>query len=467
MSGKLNYCLIILLLNMITFKESKMIVIPFKTVKDTDTNYIKSLLQYQLYTEVEIGEPKQKINLAISTDTSFFNIESYLLNETFYSANKSKSYKNNSYLYKVFEYERLKLAEILNETFYFKDSMNSNYSIYQDIKFNYIVQLSTGSSGKDNGYIDNNSNLISGVIGLQITREYNENNHIIFIKSLKEINAIDKIIWHINYLTDNEGYLIFGEYPHQYNSSYKENNLKKINCITFNNDFYWYFIFTDIKIGQNKIKISRTADYAPQKGVIIGTSEYGTMVKEYFCNKDNCTYNEIEFKKQKYFYYECDKNTNIDDFEPIVFIHQELEYNFTLDKNDLFVDFNNKKYFLVVFKNEYYQERWILGKPFVKKYQFVFDYDSRIILFYKNKNGGDINENQKNGNKVLVYKLIVLLGIVVLSLGIYIGRQFFGKKKKKKANELEDSINDEENQNSININNNEDNPNSDYKKLGI
>ena len=238
MSGNLNYCLIIIFLNMITFKESKMITIPFKTVKDTDTNYIKSLLQYQLYTEMEIGDPKQKVILAISTDTSFFNIESYLLNETFYSPNKSTSYRNNSYLYKVFEGERIKIAEILNDTFYFKDSMNSNYSIFQNITFNYIIQLSTGSSGKDNGYIDNNSNLISGVIGLQITREYNEVNHIIFIKSLKRINAIDKIIWHINYINDNEGYLIFGEYPHQYNNSYTENNLKKIHCITFSNDYY-------------------------------------------------------------------------------------------------------------------------------------------------------------------------------------------------------------------------------------
>ena len=467
MSGKFNYCIIIILLNLITFKESKMVVIPFKTVKDTDANYIKSLLQYQLYTEIEIGDPKQKVNLAISTDTSFFNIESFLLNETFYSPNKSKTYRNNTYLYKRFDGERIQLAEILNETFYFKDSMNSNYKIYQDVIFNYIIQLSTGSTGADNGYIDNNSNLISGVIGLQITREYNERNHIVFVKSLKTINAIDKIIWHINYINDDEGYLIFGEYPHQYDNSYIQNNLKKINCITFNNDFYWYFIFTDIRIGKNKIKSSRTADYAPQIGVIVGTSEYETMVKEYFSYKDNCTYNEIEFKKLKYYYYECDNNTNIDDFEPIVFINNEQEYNFTLDKNDLFKDYNNKIYFLVIFRNKYYEEKWVLGKPFVKKYKFVFDYDAKIMLFYDNKNGANTNENQNNIIQILLYIFLIILGFLVLSLGIYIGRKFLGKKKKKKANELEDSINEEENQNSINANNNEADPDSDYNKMGI
>ena len=211
----------------------------------------------------------------------------------------------------------------------------------------------------------------------------------------------------------------------------------------------------------------RMADYAPQIGVIVGTSEYGNTVKEFFGNKDKCSYNEIEFNKQKYFYYECDNDTNIDDFEPIVFIHQELEYNFTLDKNDLFIDFNNKKYFLVVFKNAYYEERWILGKPFVKKYQFVFDYDAKIMLFYDNKNDESMNKDQKYDNQVFLYILLIILGILVLTLGIYIGKKFFGKKKKKKANELEDSINDVGNQNSININNNEDSPNSDYNKMGI
>ena len=46
-------------------------------------------------------------------------------------------------------------------------------------------------------------------------------------------------------------------------------------------------------------------------------------------------------------------------------------------------------------------------------------------------------------------------------------KNFLEKRKKKKANELEDSINDVGNQNSINTNNNEDSPNSDYNKMGI
>ena len=463
--AKNYFFLFFIIINIFSKKNSKKIVIPFKTVHNTNENYIKSLLQYQLYTEMEIGTTKQKVNIAISTDTSLFNIESFLLNETFYSHNKSNSYKNNSYMFLYLEYQRIKYGDILNETFYFQDSLNSNKKPFQNITFNYITELSKGYSGQDNGYIDNNINLISGVIGLQITRKYNERDNIFLIKSLKNTNAIDKIIWNINYKNDNEGYLIFGEYPHQYNNSFKESNIKKINCITISYDFYWYFIFTDIRIGQNKIKLSRTADYAPQIGVVIGTNEYGTLISSFFNNStrvNKCVLKEIDFKKEIYKYYECDNDTYINDFETLVFIHQELSYNFTLDKNDLFVNYNNKKYFLIVFKKKIsYEEKWVLGKPFIRKYNFVFDHDNKIILFYDNKVKEKENENLY---QILKYIFIIILGILVLILGIFIGKKLFGKKKKKKANELEDSINDDQNINSINTNNTE---NSDYNKMGF
>ncbi len=444
----------------ILFIKSKKIVIPFKTVNTGDLNYIRSLLQYQIYTELQIGTTKQTAYVAISTETYYFAIESYLINETFYSDRKSTSYKNNTAMYYYNSFGRMKKGYIINDTFYLKDSIdiNNDNKEYNNIMFNYITELSRGSSGLDNGYIDDHKNLISGVIGLQITNKYVDREEIIFIKSLKNIDAIDKIIWNINYINDNEGYLILGEYPHQYNDDYKEDQMKKINCITFEYNFYWYFIFTDIKIGNNKLTL-RTGDYSPQIGVIIGTNEYFDLISKYFQTGDKinkCTLNEIIFKQSKYSYYECEKNVNVDDFEPIIFIHRELFYNFTLDKNDLFADFNNKKYFLVVFKRVGSDNRWILGKPFVKKYNFAFDHDNKLILFYEKK------KQIKKENKIWLYILLVILGICVLGLGIFIGRLLFGKKKKKKANEMDDC------QESINnVNNGEYESNSDYNKMGI
>jgi hypothetical protein len=57
----------------------------------------------------------------------------------------------------------MKKGYILNDTFYFKDSINKkdNSKKFENIMFNYITELSPGYSGQDNGYIDNSINLIS------------------------------------------------------------------------------------------------------------------------------------------------------------------------------------------------------------------------------------------------------------------------------------------------------------------
>ena len=331
------FFLYIFLFNILSYK-SKKIVIPFKTIKNTNTNYIQSLLQFQIYTKLDIGTPKQTAYVAITTDTYIFAIESFVINKTFYSSEKSTSYHNNTYISYYDNFQGMKKGDILNETFYFQDSINNNNNnkIYNNIMFNYITELNIGCSAQDNGYIDNNINLISGIIGLQITRFYLEREEIIFMKSLKNINAIDKLTWSINYENDNEGYLIFGEYLHQYNINYNSDDYKKISCITVNNEFYWYFLFTDIKIGDTKIKEYRTAQYAPQLGLIVGTNEFWEIISNYFENFtkiNKCILNTINYKNEEYSYYECDKNIDIDNFEPITFIIRDSDISiFILDK---------------------------------------------------------------------------------------------------------------------------------------
>ena len=463
----------IILLNIFSYYTKK-IIIPFKTTKNTNSNYIMSLLQNQIYTQLEIGSTKQNIYLSISTETDIFAIESYLINETFYSAKKSTSYTNNTYLYYYENYARMKRGDVLNETFYFQNTLkeNDNKNNYSNIMFYYITELSKGYSGNDNGYIDDNITLISGILGLQITRKYFNYDEIIFIKSLKNIDAIDNLVWSISYENDEEGYLIFGEYPHQYESNLTENDYININCITLDYEYYWYFTFTDIKIGSNKMKSFRTCEYAPQLGLIISTIEYYEIIDKYFqgfISLNKCKKKEILYKTIEYYYYECDKNINTTNFEPILFIHRDSNINFTLDKNDLFVEYNDILYFLVIVpKKTSYNQRWVLGKPFVKKYKFAFNHDSKNMLYYEGRTRNNDKSNDR-GNKfknILFYVLICVLGIFVVILGIFIGKLLFGKKKKKKANELEDNIN-EDNNNSINENNKEIISDNDYNKMGI
>ena len=300
-----------LILNIVPYLFTKKIKIPFKTSHNTNIDYIKSLLYDHIYTQLMVGTTKQIVNVGISTEEYLFAIESSIINENNYNINKSTSYRDNRGMFIYMDkYQRYFRGDILNETFYMYNSPNykeDDISEYNDLMFAHIIELKKGFNPMDNGFIDNNKNLISGKIGLKITNEYNANDHISLIKDFKSLNLIDKLVWTLIYTTDEEGYLTFGEYPYQYNNSYNEEMQQKISCMSINNDFSWTFSFTDIKIGKQKLTVYRLADYSPQLGLIKGTSEYLAIIKPYFESLGKCKLIEIEFKNEKYEYYECEK----------------------------------------------------------------------------------------------------------------------------------------------------------------
>jgi hypothetical protein len=440
--------------------HTKKIIIPFKTTHNIAINYMQSLLYNQIYATLEIGTNKQVAYIAISTAETYFAMESANINRFSYNYNKSDSYKNNGGMFIYSEREqRYMQGDVLNDTFHFYDSLDSkkeDIKAYNDLMFAYISKLGRYCYPEDNGYIDNNQTLISGTIGLQITVYYNDYDQINILKSLKNLNLIDKLVWNINYTNNEEGYLIIGEHPHQYNASYSEDKRKSTACTTpSDRDFSWTFSFTDIKSGDNKLNSYRYADYAPQYGLIIGTSEYKTLIAPYFDSLQKCESKELTHKQATYSYYECNIDVNINNFEPLTFIHSELGQKFILDKDDLFKDYNGKKYCLVVFQKESNTQMWALGTPFVKKYPFTFDHDSRNIFYYELG-----NENEKEGtptSKIILICVCVVLGIGAVILGIVLGKVFVANRKKKKAKELVEEIN----------NNDENENNDEYNKLGV
>ena len=152
------------------------------------------------------------------------------------------------------------------------------------------------------------------------------------------------------------------------------------------------------------------------------------MIAPYFDSLKKCESKELTHKQATYSYYECNIDVNINNFEPLTFIHSELGQKFILDKDDLFKDYNGKKYFLVVFQKESNTQMWALGTPFVKKYPFTFDHDSRNIFYYEYGNG-----NEKEGtptSKIILICVCIFLGIGAVILGIILGKIFVTKRKK-------------------------------------
>ena len=454
----------IILLNTIYFIQSNgNVIIPLYYSENINKlNYIEFLLRPQLYGKIKIGSPKQIIYLLISTDINYFSIESNSLNTKFYDPIKSSTFVNSNNQFTFYE-ENYKSGFYCTDQFYFINNINNlqKEEIYNNVTFMYINDFSK----QNNYYIDINNNELSGIIGLQYPKSYPIFN---ILKALKDQNIISKNIWSIKYI-NSQPYLIIGENP------YITDNIEEKRTNSYSSGFYnyWYLFFNDIKIGNIKLNEERIAQYSPQIGVIIGVKEYKNYIKKNFfdelINKNKCSEKSINFNNKIYTYYECDKNINLNNFENLEFIHQELSYIFILDKNDLFIDVNDKKYFLCIFPevNRYQNENnWIFGTPFIKKYNFVFDQDIKKILFYEDN--ANIKSNYESSKiSKLALTIIIILSIITFLIFLYIIIKIIFKPKQIKANELEDSFNykNEENLNSKEIKNSF--VNSKYNSLGI
>ena len=95
-----------------------------------------------------------------------------------------------------------------------------------------------------------------------------------------------------------------------------------------------------------------------------------------------------------------------------------------------------------------------MGKPFLKKYFFSFNYDDKILTFYETENKENTFDNNAENYKtfILILVIIILLAIFAL-LGFFLAK-FIYKYKKRIATELLDE--DDGTINNINSINNQD-----------
>ena len=454
----------IILLNIISFIQSiGNVIIPlYYSENIKKLNYIEFLLQPQLYGKLKLGSPEQIIYLLITTDTNYFSIESNPLNNKFYAPNKSSTFVKSNNDFTFYE-ENYKSGFYCTDQFYFINDINKieKEELYNNVTFMYINEFT-----KPNTFIiDANNNELTGIIGLQYPKSYPIFN---ILKALKDRNIITKNIWSIIYI-DSHPYLIIGENPYM-NDNIEEKRTNSYSTGYYN---YWYLFFNDIKIANTKLNEERVAQYSPQLGVIIGVKEYKNYIKKNFfndlINNNKCFEKSITINGKTYTYFECDVDINLSNFEKLEFIHQELSYIFILDKNDLFIDVNGKKYFLCIFPEDYSyqkQQNWILGTPFVKKYNFVFDQDIKKILFYDDV--PNIKSNYQSSKiSGFTITIIIILSLITFLIFLYIIIKIIFKPKQIKANELEDSFNykTEENLDNKEIKNSFEN--SKYNSLGI
>ena len=101
-----------------------------------------------------------------------------------------------------------------------------------------------------------------------------------------------------------------------------------------------------------------------------------------------------------------------------------------MTKDDLFLDIGDKYLFLMVFGGI---SELVLGLPFLKKYQLIFNPNMKTIGFYIDKK----DNNLTFGEILRKYIIVISVLVVVLISLIILAVVFFIKKKKSKQNATE------------------------------
>ena len=396
--------------------------IPFKTYP---INKIpkERLGNNYIYININIGLPNQKPKDIVIKQEKY---QFYIRNES-YSSQTSKILSDENFEVK---------NSICRKGLYLMDNIYLDKNTYKNISF----ILCTKSFADEYSYFD-------GEMGFNIGYEgkYDSN----FIRQLKANNIISNYIYSFIYENDESGYILIGEYPHNINlnynlydkySTYKEENLNWIHAVKSENNQKWSITFDKISYSNSELfQIQRDCVISIENRFVISTFQYFNLFRDIFGKK--CKVYQFDFTYQ---ILACEKDINKEFTPEITFFNKNLNMNFTLDYNDLFFDNGDSYYFLVATYADNDEGRWILGKPFLKKYLFLYNLDSKMVGFYHKEksstidNNNETNKSKSSFNASILINVILVIVIIVLFIILC---HYYLKKRRIRANELEDKFN--------------------------
>ena len=489
-----NFIKIILIFISINFHQS-LIAISIKGNNPSELNFnlstenfLLSFVYNNYYTIMGIGNPNQNIvvrviptqkdflfnekNCKVFYEDNFINKKKlsrnnitmkYNITQIGYRKNLSKSFMKNDDIILGENYdinffsakERMVLDDYRN--ILTKDEFNESEIIYPYsqsnlIKFSFVYE-ETLSNGE-----------ICGSIGLA---SYNDKNNNKFIEQLKTSNITQNYYWTIKYFSYDTGFIIFGGLPHEYSNPKKNsNNSTSSILLETYSDFslgsnYWAIKFDEIYFNPNeknkkeKININTElrAIFSFSKQIIIAPSNYQSLIiinffQEFF-DKNICTQENLF--EISYSIIKCRKNPfekSVQKFPSLFFNNKELKTIFNLTYKDLFMTFNQDIYFLIIFRIELDKNNdvWELGVPFLKKYQMIFNSDTKKIGYYVTMNISNTEQNKKinknneiNNNFSFRTFIEIFIVIIFIAVLIFLAKKLYlNKIKQKRPYELQD-----------------------------
>jgi len=409
----------------------------FTFSKNESENIINNLLDNKLYTYLTIGDPPQKIVALIMPDEYPLYIYNNLceINSNFIVEN-SKTYIAGKY--EVQYITNITLSYLIKDRFEFEFNEANEKKYIESIIYHYRPY------NNSNIKLEKKYPYTCAYIGLKIPK-YNseEYSHSLFLQ-LKKLRIINNHCFFIIYKENNEGKLIIGDYPEIYEpNNYKRYQLKTIYALYLENRYNWRLKFNSIYFERQNKKTSLNildANIDLTSELIFSPKEYMNGIYKYFfeekINKGLC---HKKYTDKNIEYFNCNSLEAIENFPTLYIRHSFLLYTFELSYNDLFKEINNEYIFRICYNKEFGNE-WAFGKPFLKKYLFVFNYDEKVIGFYNpliNENGELIESNNKLNNNNYSNKKIIIFTILILTfvfaIFFIISKRIYRRRKNNKT----------------------------------
>ena len=395
---------IFLLFSYFQISYNKHAFFPFKKMTIeyfNESRTIADFIDFNIYSEVKVGTPAKPIAFFIVKGNLLFSFRDIVL-----QGHETAEYK---------EIER-RIVELL-DIFYNSsestsfDQIDEYYGVYSDIFYFKDITEKETSYNLEFSMIsgDRGSKLCGELDVFSYADPYDEYNKYLFpvLRShgvidgyyitflYGEYNLDDDTF---NYFNDDYsnilGNLILGDSPHElYPDKYKKDDEIKVN-----GNFQFYINEIKFKCSiSNYTENDKTIYFKFNSQFIKGTTNFKYEIERIFfnelINKKICRKEVIDenIYISRDEVYSCENNDEMKEkikhFPTIYFEIKESNLTFLFNYKELFKVHHNRLYFLIIFKNNY----WEFGEIFLRKYITSFNYDSHTISFYKEQ-VDDINK---------------------------------------------------------------------------
>ena len=425
---------IVILLFFLKFYSSKMnyIKIPFKNSRSisnlpkdaTSQQIMEYLIETDIIIDIKVGTSPQIIPMSLSLWNKYIYITSNILNIGVYDKDKSSSFNSKN-------------EEPLGDQSYFREGLYCTEIFIFDsdtkIKIENTSFILTTQMEYPTEYR-------KGLIGFQMTSYKQEET---LINQLKSKDIINTYYHFILFEKEDEGIFVIGAPPHEYNPkkfSYNEFRQDNVRQITQS----WELNLINIRYGDITFE-DKIFDLDYRFGLIsVGVNMKNEYYNDFFEKRIKSGICE-ETLFNNYYIYSCindDKKVKFKELKDFHFFNFYLEFDFVFTYKDLFITFNNRKYFLITYKIN--SITTILGKPFFRKYTIVFNPDNKQIGHYI-KIENEMVKHRNYKEIIILIIIIIILIMIIISLFLISFKLYGRKKRKNELNDNYDYIPDEKN----------------------